>query len=343
MRRLRGFWHENNKEKDKSACIVRCVPIFSISFGGEGMFLKSDCYPEECRARVDYLNKHYEYCYLESMHYMNTIQNTDTIITGLSYGLDGIESSRLSGRALNFSMHAQDLYYDFKHIKKAVSDSASSIVQCVITLGYYSLFYDLSLSSNKWKCLGTYMPLFGDTHYANYENIQIADMNYSKECVGFYRQFFEESRSFYGRAILREHTKSAMVTQKGSWQNMSASERDLEAYQLTEKHNRHIRHINTYQENVTILNEMIGFLSERGIRPVIVILPTSKEYIKYINPQYKEVILEQLEKLPYCIDFIDMNEEAFFDDNDILDSDHLNYNGALKATLLLDGILRNTF
>ena len=307
------------------------------------MFLKSDIFPEGVRTKVDYLNKHYEYCYLESMHYINQKQNTDTIITGLSYGLDGIESSKLSGKALNFSMHSQDLYYDYKHIEKAVLNAVHSISQCVVTLGYYSLFYDLSLSSNKWKCLGTYMPLFGDTHHAEYENVEVADMNYSAGYVDFYREFFEVSNSFYGVAILREHTKSAMVTQKGSWQSMSASERDFEAYQLAGKHNRHIKHVDTYNENVKILNRIIEFLTEHRIRPIIVILPTSREYIRYINPQYKEIILDNLEKLPYCIDFIDMNDEEFFDDNDILDSDHLNDMGALKATLLLDGILKNTF
>ena len=102
------------------------------------MFLKKDGYCENQHQMVDCLNAHYEYCYLESMHYINSIQETDTIITGLSYGLDGLESNLMNGKVLNFSMHSQDLYYD------------------------------LSCSSNKRKCLGTYIPLFSDGHHAEF-------------------------------------------------------------------------------------------------------------------------------------------------------------------------------
>lgn len=306
------------------------------------MFLNRNCFAEQERRQVDFLNEHYEYCYLESMHYLNSIKDTTTIITGLSYGLDGLETNLLSERAVNFAMHSQDLYYDNKHIKRAIANSQGKISQCIITLGYYSLFYDLSLSSSKKKCVQTYLPLFSDVHHVELGMAQNYEFAYHDENKHFCRQFFREYPQFYGRAILREQT-SPSVMEKGGWLNMSASEREYEAYQLAEKHNRHIVHTQTHLENMGIMDDMLGFLEERHVRPIVTILPFSKEYLKYIDPSYKEAIIECLEKSPFNVEFIDMNEEPIWDESDMLDSDHLNEKGAAKATLLVDGLIHNLF
>jgi len=308
------------------------------------MFLDRNIYKEEQRSMVDYLNEHYEYCYLESMHYINSHQKTDTIITGLSYGLSGIESNLLSGNVLNLSMNSQDLYYDFLHIKRAVADAKGSISTCIITLGYYSFFYDLSRGSLAWKSAWTYMPLFSDTHHANYVDLDTLDFTCSDECRNFYHSFFEENPSFWGKAMLREHMCKT-ITEKGGWAKLSASERDREAYELVQKHNHHIIHEDTCLENIIIFRNMISFLVANHIRPIVAILPFSKEYLKYINPSYKEVLMTVLEELPddILIDFIDMNEIDIFTDEDILDSNHVNHKGALKATKIMNGIINHSF
>ena len=48
------------------------------------MFLPKDVVTEENRYLVDYLNRNYEYCYLDAMPYLNETCKFDTIITGLS-------------------------------------------------------------------------------------------------------------------------------------------------------------------------------------------------------------------------------------------------------------------
>lgn len=306
------------------------------------MFLDINAYDINMQPAVEYLNENYEYCYLESMHYINSCRDITTIITGLSYGLDGLESKLFTGNTINLSMHSQDLYYDYQHIKKAVKNSKNSIKQCIITLGYYSLFYDLSRSSNSWKCMWTYMPLFSDTHNADTNGMEIPVIK--EEYEKFYRSFFQENQSFYGRAILREHT-TPKVAQRGGWICLDVAERDKVAFELAQKHNKHLVHIDTFNENKAILRDMINFLVENNIRPIITILPVSKEYLKYIDCSYKEILLNVLDEIS-CnmnIDFVDMNDLDFFTESDILDSDHLNYNGALKATVLLDGVINNLF
>ena len=86
------------------------------------MFLAKELVDYKYQECVDYLNENYEYCYLDSMHYLNEQQEATAIITGLSYGLNGIDAQALNTppRAINLSMHSQDLYYDFLHAKRAI-------------------------------------------------------------------------------------------------------------------------------------------------------------------------------------------------------------------------------
>lgn len=304
------------------------------------MYLDVDIYNKEEQPMVDFLNKNYEYCYLESMHYFNKkFQNTTSIITGLSYGLDGLESRLLKGNAINFLMHSQDLYYDFLHIKKAVENSGKTINNCIITLGYYSLFYDLSLSNNGWKCFETYMPLFSDMHHAEFKGAVLPSFSCPDKYREFYHSFFQEKRSYYGEAVLREYT-CIDISEKGGWLNLSADERDQEAYELAQKHNRHLKHRDTFIENKSILGNMIRFLVERNIRPIITILPVSKEYLKYIDSTYREELLSVLDEVSCGInlDFIDLNDTDFFGADELLDCDHLNSKGAIKATMLMNEV-----
>lgn len=297
------------------------------------MFLDRNNYPEEKRHLIDYLNKNYEYCYLDSMHYINSMQDTETIITGLSYGLDGLECEKMNDNTLNFCMHSQDLYYDFLHIRKAVTNS-KSIKKCIITLGYYSLFYDLSLSSNKLRCMKIYYPLFSDAHHFEAKITRTGEFNSNNEYTRFCHDFFGCNPSYYvGGGMIRKN--KPMVINK-AWNEMTADERNYAAYSRATQHNRHMRHLNTYLENVTILNDMIKLLEEKGIKPIIVVLPFSEEYLRHINPMYKNVLLDVLEKIPYCVDFVDMNDLDIFTYNLFSDSDHLNDAGALLATELLN-------
>lgn len=309
------------------------------------MLLNRDLFKESDKKKVDFLNKHYEYCYLDSMHHFNMSGNTKTIITGLSYGLSGLERTIVGNHTLNFAMNSQDIYYDFLHIKRAVKN-ARNIRTCVITLGYYSLYYDMSLTRNEFKCVGTYLPLFADMH--SLKDIELYKKMYEKlifeygnEEKAFARCFFEKTdKLFYGKAILREHTNPRLLSE-GGWINITPERREEYAYERTQLHNKHLKHIETYKENIGILNQMLEFLIEHQIRPIIVILPFSKEYLRYINPLYKESIMQVLGDSPYQLDFMDMNDETIFTDQDMQDCDHLNLKGAKKASLLVRGIIEN--
>ena len=301
------------------------------------MYLSKEAVNVRDRALVDCFNDNYEYFYLDSMHYLCEKEEIDTIVTGLSYGMDGIDTKMLSTPALNFSMRAQDLYYDFLHASYAIKNSKVKIKQCIITLGLYSLNYDLSLSSSKYKCVKTYVPLFGDSHHAPKAELGTEGKVWD-ECRRFAHEFFMQNPSFYGDAITRKHT-SVYAASRGGWSNLSKEQRAEYAHNLAEKHNKHIKHKDTFDENSIILKDYIKFLVENEVRPIVLILPFSREYSESISPIYLEKILEVLEGMEYAIDYINMNESDCFDTDDFSDADHLNEKGAAKATALMDAFL----
>lgn len=299
------------------------------------MFLVKELVDYKYQECVDYLNENYEYCYLDSMHYLNEQQEATAIITGLSYGLNGIDAQALNTpRAINLSMHSQDLYYDFLHAKRAILNGKGKFQKCFITMGYYSLFYDLSLSSSKYKYFKTYMPLFRDSHHALSTDVDYPS-HPGENALNklFARSFFLQNPSFYGAAIQREWIAAA-----SNWQQLSPQQKAESAFSLTSKHNKHILHPKTLKDNILIMNQYISFLEQNDIQPIVLILPFTKEYMAFIRKEYKEILLHSLEPLPYRIDFLDMNDLDIFDEEDFVDADHLSDCGALKATHIINDI-----
>ena len=244
------------------------------------------------------------------MHYFHRLgRNTKTIITGLSYGLDGIDCKYMRNKAYYFSIHSQDIYCDIKNIHMALDhDQDGTIKDCIFTFGYYSLFYDLSKTGTRRNCLDIYYPLFHDMHHCEDElpddvKERLATAVRIPDFVAYYHNFFlDNGLSFYGRAIELEDTVPD-IKQKGGWSGLSMEDKILDADNLAKHHNRHIG------------------------------------YLERIDPLYKIYIFNTLDQFKQAVNFIDFNDYELFSDDDFLNSDHLNKQGALKLTGIVDDLI----
>lgn len=295
---------------------------------------------EEYRYLADFFNHNYGYCYLESMHYLNRIRKPKTIVTGISYALDGVDTRLFDEFAVSFAMHSQDLYYDYLHAKMAI-DNNPNVENCVIALGYYSLFYDMSLASTSASIPAIQYHLFHDVHNMKADTSGWSD--YSKDEYNEHRKFahsfFEENPSYYGPVAFLDKM-APEIESLGGWSNLNCEQKHGFARNVAEKHNRHIAHEKTYHENVSIFNHFLGMLKEHNIAPYIVIMPFSKEYLGYINPDYKKIQLEFFEKCPYQVDYLDLNETELFEVEDFLDHAHVNSRGAQKVTYIVEQLIK---
>ncbi|MCR5418324.1 MAG: hypothetical protein K6E84_05350 [Lachnospiraceae bacterium] len=288
----------------------------------------------------DQLKKHYDYCYLESMHHLyNLYGGTDTIITGMSYAVNGIDCRYLSRRSINFAIHSQDLFYDINHVLRAIhQDHAHKIQNVIFTLGYYSFFYDLSLTGTKRKCLDLYWPLFKNMHHIDVTDEMKSQAELAVKdpaFISFYHRFFYNEPNFYGSMMSYEETVPE-ITKAGGWNMLNIGERDEDARFLAFHHNKHIKHTETFHENVSLFNKITRILDLMNIRIFVMIMPFSPEYLNYINKDYRNIILDVIDNCEQAIHFIDINDYDLFCRDDYLNSDHLNANGAKKLAPIID-------
>lgn len=304
-----------------------------------------------------YLSENYELFYIKTMHKINSEEKPETIIVGSSHGLNGILENELqnAGKALQLSINSQDIFYDFLNIKKAC-ETSDAIKTCVVDIGYYALYDDVSRSNYGRRIISkVYMNLFDEQCAHNlsdsiredpFKNVHFDEKLFpveeTKRLAEFWcEQFFREQRSFYDELLKRENY-NVLGKQNLVWADLSAEQRNQIAIERTCKHNKHLKYVASKKENSELLKEMLGYLSERNINPVILIMPYSKEYNRHIDSRFKTEIFGTLDTMEVPVYFFDMNElEGIFTDEDFIDSDHLNLQGAKKATMLLDEYLSN--
>lgn len=294
---------------------------------------------------LQYLWTNYDYCYLKAMHEKNRNVGCKTIIAGSSHAMNGIVEKEMPKSAINFSISSQDVYFDFLNVKRAIEEGRQRIENCVINIGYYMLYQDLSLSTTMGYLMSSvYGPLFGDVHNCTEEVAQAPD----SMCLGdwkqqlymdFARAYFEREGSYYGQLKMREQN-NLMLANGVVWQKLSEEEKAAYARKRTADHNRLKKHRASREENGKIVLEMVEYLHGKGIKPFFVIFPFTRLYNKYIDADYRRDIFCLLDSLPLEVEFLDMNDFSdMFADEDFLDTDHLNLSGAVKATRLLGSFM----
>lgn len=294
---------------------------------------------------LQYLWTNYDYCYLKAMHERNRNVGCKTVIAGSSHAMNGIVEKELPGSAINFSISSQDVYFDFLNVKRAIEEGKQRIENCIINIGYYMLYQDLSLSKTMGYLMSSvYGPLFGDVHNCTEEFAQAADGMSSGDWkqqlyMDFARAYFERESSYYGQLRAREQN-NLLLANGIVWQKLTEKKKEAYAIKRTADHNRLKKHQASRDENGKIVQQMVEYLHGKGIKPMFVIFPFTRFYNKYIDAYYKKDIFTLLDSLPLEVEFLDMNDFAqLFEDEDFLDTDHLNLAGAVKATRLLGSFL----
>ena len=117
------------------------------------------------RICLNYLLNNYDLCYLSAMHLKNRSIGADTVVVGSSHAMNGIIENEMTfvENVIQFSISSQDIYFDYEHVKKAVSEMKKPIRRCLVNLGYYMLYQDLSLSTRLRMLISSvYLNLFGE-------------------------------------------------------------------------------------------------------------------------------------------------------------------------------------
>lgn len=284
----------------------------------------------------------YEYYYLK--HELCSIKNEfiDTLITGISYTLHAVKKELLLNKSYSLALGSQDLYYAYKIARNGIIFN-KNIKRCVIGIGYYSLYFDTSLSGAKSYCPMVYEKLINDLHnfYFNsdeynkkfkkhnikYENlIKITFINRNNPTV--YQSL--NLKNISGELVindifnfdnLQEYILYSFYNKYKSYYNKEFNKCDDKIYNnstfyesslqnkmevsksYANHHNRHIKHKKTREENLSILNEFLRFLNENSVEPIIVVFPFTKYYNEMLNPYYKIELENTIDEFKKIYDF----------------------------------------
>lgn len=295
---------------------------------------------------IRYFLLNYDLLYLKTMHEQNMALKPEIIVAGSSHAMNGIVEKNMTRPVINFSISSQDIYYDLVNIHTALERN-KNVKICIINIGYYMLYQDLSLSKNVGAVVKkTYYPLFRDSHHMNiayaadgFEYLEYDREKYTKQEIfeistKWISNIFSQNPSYYGSVMDRQKNNSLC---EGVWADLSVEDKERIAIDRTRDHNSLKKHIHSKYENEKLIQEFVKEMNEKGIIPMFVVFPFSKSYLNYINMEYKEEILQLLEGLEDPVEYLDMNDYAdYFTDEDFVNPDHMSDCGAEKATMLLD-------
>lgn len=290
---------------------------------------------------MDNFTRNYDYYYLKNSFF--NAYDKQTIITGSSYGLYGIDTSQLTNE-INLSLTSQDLFYSAKGIYE-VSKINTNIKNVVLCCGYYYFFNDLSRTKNlgelsrvsrvydrlSWgRHNGFIMPPRENTlYYSDFFDVdKIADL-YS---LG------EWEKGYFTAESPRDLTATKEWDDKSKkWTELSEQEKAVAGERRAALHNKDINRIGTLKENIQIFHELAAFCNDRDINLYVAVTPVTSYYKDKLDNQFKEIFYSILNDEVYSINVIDSidDESGLFSDDDFNDTYHLNERGAQKFTDLL--------
>ena len=293
---------------------------------------------------VDYVTDmylaRYDYFYLKNALADSMRNSEKTLVTGSSYGGKDLCSDP---SLVNTSLDSKDLYYSMKEIEKCCTEGKCKKV--VLIMAYYIFYCDLSLTHTEISRVeNVYYPIFKDLHNAMF--VRDISGNPHSEVWNFkniidsismmqYEDMFHST--YYNETIKRGAWEK--WSRDCTWGELTDEEKETYVLKRTGRHNSVLKFEKTYNENMQVFQRIFDICTENNVTLYIIAPPHAPEYLKHLDPAYKESYMNALNNVTGEADFWDFNDMDIFDAEDFLDSDHLNEKGAEKFTGILKGIL----
>jgi DltD protein len=256
---------------------------------------------------------------------------TKILILGNSQSFYGINPKYLQQPAFNLANVSQTLYYDKKLTEKFIN-KMPQLSTVVIGISYFSFFYEMQDISENWRC----------HFYNHYFNIE------PNEALPF------EASKFFLTSLYKP--KQALQLAITNWQNEIALQIEPNGYLAktnsivqindstgklrVEVHDNEI-FANRKNEIAKKLENFVATLTSKKIKVVFVTTPVFATYSKFCNPNVllsNDSIIKHLCK-KYNAKYYNFFSNNLFAINDFSDNDHLNSNGALKLSNMLNDSL----
>jgi hypothetical protein len=261
------------------------------------------------------------------------LDSIEILSMGSSHGA-AIDPDSLEGNAFNLSYRAQDLYYDLKLMQLYI-DRMPNLRLVILPISYFSLEYQMDKSINS-----TYGPFYFHTwqippqHFSSFFNAgyfnHIAAYGWDR-VVRFIENGFGE--------------RDAELMEKNGWWilgtfEMKDNPHESEMGLLKVKLHEEMMIPETISENERTLEEILQLCAERQVKVLLVTIPAHHTYFDSLDPGQWKIVQDFMTQLTkkYNVPYKNYLTDPRFahSTTDFHDHDHLNTNGSIKFTQILE-------
>lgn len=257
------------------------------------------------------------------------------IILGNSYALRGINTSCLSKCFCNLGWHGLDMYYSYKllkYLKQTSPSKMADIKYVILVFPYYFFNYDMSVSLYQIQT----GQIWALSHLEDWHNI------YKLPEFREYRRMYLINKELFGKNVNR----NSLSAWSGN-DNLVFNWREEKEHKLS--HTWSCIHTATIQENIAVFHELLEFIMENNIKPILLITP----YHHLFHEKYPAEIAEMKDKYYELLKEEELCKEIrvvdkfccdmSYDDKYWADMTHLNSVGADALSLLLDKEFKESY
>ncbi len=247
-----------------------------------------------------------------------------TLVLGNSHTFYGISPRLLGERAFSLAQVSQTYRYDDYLLQHYEMPQLKHVI---LPYSYMSLWEDFESQEDK---------RFNAIRYRVYMDVDLHPRwsRYGLECLSL--------------PSFKEKLKSIFLPSQLSWDSLGWGDH-YKGHRFEEWDNGEERvKENTYHNtsvvslNMKYLNDILHFCQEKHIQVILLTMPVSGGYYihedkaqRLVNRIKLDQILEQHPEVNY----VDLEQDLRFTDDDFYDADHLNTNGARKCTAIIREIL----
>lgn len=259
--------------------------------------------------------------------------NTEVLIFGNSQPFYGLNPDFIEYKTYNFSLISETLYYDKllfdKHINKF------SNLKCVVFhIEYTTLAELVETKENNWR----------KYYYKHYMDVSIPNnsvfdsRNYLISFTRGLKPNIQILNKYFKEGTIVNTKNNGFGTNYSNYdsQRLTPLKIKKRAFAIED-------HLIDFTKNITILNDIIKVCQEKNIKVVFLTLPNTKSFYEFLNPKKVEkmvTVLENLENENKHVTYYNWIQHPSFNDFDFYDADHLNHQGAKKASQELNESLK---
>lgn len=357
--KLENFYEVNyiersiSKNKHFTVLLLEESVSFSQDFDIEDKFDEVFDYTKIIKNLFDVSNSvykcDYDFNYLRNELEASTNKDVKAIIVGNGYATSGIDKSLLTFKTTNLALPSQDLHYSFEIAKKAIEKNPS-INKCLIGIGYYSMYHNLKKSKHKESLRildEIYKPIVEDDYSNKQDPMSLEDyitnpiilelFNLKELSIYFNSINHTINSNYFNSGWARENNT---ILKGYNFETLHSDDKFSAGIWRAAQHNKAINEFSRSNEKVLI--EFFDYLESKNVLPILIVLPTTPYYNRFIDKLYEKSFNDTINKLneTYNFKLINFNHNFELLDSDFIDVDHLNEIGCIKLTSYLNNLLK---